>query len=131
MNKLIPIIIIIVLLSLAIAFFAIYRPEIIPNPDIGRNIPVSQVRVISGHEFIVRLSDDSYLNTVLVVNSVPEAHREVVRLFNSEKVAYPSIVLLEELDNSWVVDILFEYEGRNTTLTEWLLNQNLTSGKTG
>lgn len=95
-----------------------------PASDQGRHYDVKKITVLRGDNFDLTLKDGSRVLGKLSVLAVDDAKEKVLDLFNHS--TNPKVVLREKQpDGRWVVEISFQHNGREWTLTEWLQTNGL------
>ena len=134
MNKL-PFIVIFVFLTVAIATTIYVKtrpaspPVTAPFADQGQEYGIAELRVISGHEFSVKLADGRNIHAFLEIKTIPEATKEVVKKVH--KISQCTLFCKSRLENGWLVDILVVEcaetgeSCRRVSLTQWLRDSKL------
>jgi hypothetical protein len=132
MNKL-PFIAFFIFLTVAITVTAYVkmRPasQTIPFVEQGQEYGIAELRVLSGHEFSIKLEDGRNIHAFLEVKTIPEATKEVVQKVH--KVSQCSLLCRSRLENGWLVDILVVEcsdtgeSCRRVSLTQWLQDNHL------
>ena len=89
----------------------------------GQEHRVETIRIQQGHEFEIKIHDLGWIKGVLSRKSPVLAHKLVIELLNSS--TNPRVVLLDELDNSWTVDVKMLVDSQEVSLTSWLDDQGL------
>jgi len=89
--------------------------------------PISEIRVVTGNEFSVKLEDGRLVHAFLSINTPPEATKEVIKKLNMASKSYLKIEKV--LDKGWAVDIIMsECSGtscQEQSLTVWLKESKL------
>ena len=133
MNRL-PFIALFVFLTVAIVttVYVKTRPvatQAVPFADQGQEYGIAELRVISGHEFSVKLADGRNIHAFLEIKTIPEATKEVVKKVH--KISQCTLFCKSRLENGWLVDILIVEcvetgESCNrVSLTQWLRDSKL------
>jgi hypothetical protein len=92
----------------------------------GKKYDVKRISVLSGDYFDIVLKDQKSTRILgkLNVNATQNAKQEVLDLFNH--VTNPKVVLeSKQVDGKWIVNIYFTQDGKEKTITDWLLSKNL------
>ncbi len=119
-------------LALAPIGYYLYQEQVNPNPNyqvfpVEQKFPISAIKVLSGHEFeiLIKLSNGQkqWVHGKLEKTVVADAKDQVIEILN--KVNNPQIVLLQKVINDWIVQISFEYEGKQTNLLQVLSDKQL------
>tara|TARA_Y100000034_G_scaffold43496_3_gene53118 strand:- start:37038 stop:37454 length:417 start_codon:yes stop_codon:yes gene_type:complete len=98
-------------------------PFVIQGLFRGQEYKVETVRVQKGHEFEIKIYDVGWIKGYLSKKTPVLSQKPVIELFNSA--TNPRVVLLEELDNAWAVDIKLTVDGQEIDLMTWLGEQGL------
>lgn len=88
----------------------------------GQEYKIETIRVQQGHEFEIKIYD-GWIKGFLSKKTPVLAEKPVVELINSA--TNPRVVLLEELDNHWTVDIKLTVDRQEINLIDWLNEQGL------
>ena len=89
----------------------------------GQEYKVETIRVQKGHEFEIKLYDIGWIKGVLEEKTPVLSKKPVLELINSSN--NPRVILLEEFDDHWTVDIKLTVDGQEVDLTSWLKSQGL------
>jgi len=92
----------------------------------GKKYDVKRISVLSGDYFDIVLKDQKSTRILgkLNVNATQNAKQEVLDLFNH--VTNPKVVLeSKQVDGKWIVNIYFTQDGKEKTITDWLVSKNL------
>jgi hypothetical protein len=122
-----------VLLGLSLLYVVGQRTNVLPrvNPAqmFSEKYDVKRIDVIEGHEFDLLLRDDGpnagrtyagkRIHARLAINTPKEAKDRVVAHINLS--TGPQVILHEQQEGTWIVDLLFN-EG---SLTDWLNEEGL------
>jgi hypothetical protein len=118
---------IIVILFVAIIVVVIVHPHHSAVTTVSSIHSISEIRVVTGNEFSVKLEDGRLVHAFLAINTPPEATKEVIKKLNAASKSYLKIEKL--LDKSWTVDIIItECNGtmcQEQSLTAWLKKSKL------
>jgi hypothetical protein len=82
--------------------------------------------VLSGDSFDIVLKDQKSTRILgkLNLNATQNAKKEVLDLLNN--VTNPKVVLeSKQVDGKWIVNIYFTQDGKEKTITDWLVSKNL------
>jgi hypothetical protein len=92
----------------------------------GNKYNIKRISVLSGDSFDIVLKDQKSTRILgkLNVNATQNAKQEVLELLNH--VTNPKVVLeSKQVDGKWIVNIYFTQDGKEKTITEWLVSKNL------
>lgn len=89
----------------------------------GREYKIESIRVQQGHEFEIKIYDVGWIKGYLSEKTPILSQKPVIEFFNLA--TNPRVVLIEELDNSWTVDIKLTVDGQEIDLISWLREQGL------
>jgi hypothetical protein len=91
--------------------------------QVGQEHKIEAIRVQKGHEFEIKLYDVGWIKGVLEKKTPALSRKPVIELMNAS--TKPRVILLEELDNLWVVNIKSTVDGQEIDLISWLKSQDL------
>lgn len=91
--------------------------------SVGDTYKIETIRVQQGHEFEIKLYDVGWIKGYLQNKTPALAQKPVIELLNQSK--NPRVVLVEQLDNAWKVEIIVELDGKDVKLLDWLTEQGL------
>ncbi len=92
----------------------------------GKKYDVKRISVLSGDSFDIVLKDQKSTRILgkLNLNATQNAKKEVLDLLNN--VTNPKVVLeSKQVDGKWIVNIYFTQDGKEKTITDWLVSKNL------
>ena len=92
----------------------------------GNKYNIKRISVLNGDSFDIVLKDQKSTRILgkLNVNATQNAKQEVLELLNH--VTNPKVVLeSKQVDRKWIVNIYFTQDGKEKTITEWLVSKNL------
>jgi hypothetical protein len=92
----------------------------------GNKYNIKRISVLNGDSFDIVLKDQKSTRILgkLNVNATQNAKQEVLELLNH--VTNPKVVLeSKQIDGKWIVNIYFTQDGKEKTITEWLVSKNL------
>ena len=92
----------------------------------GNKYNIKRIFVLNGDSFDIVLKDQKSTRILgkLTVNATQNAKQEVLELLNH--VTTPKVVLeSKQIDGKWIVNIYFTQDGKEKTITEWLVSKNL------
>jgi|FreactcultureFD7_1027221.scaffolds.fasta_scaffold02484_4 hypothetical protein len=92
----------------------------------GNKYNIKRISVLNGDSFDIVLKDQKSTRILgkLNVNATQNAKQEVLELLNH--VTNPKVVLeSKQVDGKWIVNIYFTQDGKEKTITEWLVSKNL------
>jgi hypothetical protein len=92
----------------------------------GKKHDVKRISVLSGDSFDIVLKDQKSTRILgkLNLNATQNAKKEVLDLLNN--VTNPKVVLeSKQVDGKWIVNIYFTQDGKEKTITDWLVSKNL------
>lgn len=97
------------------------RGTVLP-PIFHEQAAVQKITVLQGHEFDITFNGRR-IHAYLKVKTPPNAKEKVVLLLN--KARKPQVIVYEKRESGWIVDLVFDYGGSNTSLTTWLRDNKL------
>ena len=92
----------------------------------GNKYNIKRISVLSGDSFDIVLKDQKSTRILgkLNVNATQNAKQEVLELLNH--VTNPKVFLeSKQVDGKWIVNIYFTQDGKEKTITDWLVSKNL------
>lgn len=92
----------------------------------GKKYDVKRISVLSGDSFDIVLKDQKSTRILgkLNLNATQNAKKEVLDLLNN--VTNPKVFLeSKQVDGKWIVNIYFTQDGKEKTITDWLVSKNL------
>lgn len=92
----------------------------------GKKHDVKRISVLSGDSFDIVLKDQKSTRILgkLNLNATQNAKKEVLDLLNN--VTNPKVFLeSKQVDGKWIVNIYFTQDGKEKTITDWLVSKNL------
>ncbi len=92
----------------------------------GKKYDVKRISVLSGDSFDIVLKDQKSTRILgkLNLNATQNAKKEVLDLLNN--VTNPKVFLeSKQVDGKWIVNIYFAQDGKEKTITDWLVSKNL------
>ena len=92
----------------------------------GNKYNIKRISVLNGDSFDIVLKDQKSTRILgkLNVNATQNAKQVVLELLNH--VTNPKVVLeSKQVDGKWIVNIYFTQDGKEKTITEWLVSKNL------
>lgn len=105
-------------------FYRVNHTENFPPVTISHVYKVSQIEVLAGHEFYLRLDNGSKVKAHLRVETPPEARQAMISFINSSR--DPRVVLYDkDKEGFWDADIFVNHDGREFRLVDWLSSNKL------
>jgi hypothetical protein len=96
-----------------------------PKPmEIGEEFKVGAIQILDGHIFYAVLENNEWHELRLTHATKDEATIQIVELLQGAE--QPSVILRRKLGNVWYVDFNLTYQGKRTSLLEWLVEKKLT-----
>lgn len=104
-----------------------FQQSVVEISEIGKEIPVMRIRIISGHEFDLKLEDGRRILGRLTVTTPEgeEVRDKVIDFLNSPGVTHPAVVLLGKLDHAWSIELYLNVGEERVQLTSWLRENGL------
>lgn len=103
----------------------------VPEIQLSQNVEtftVSEITVLAGNEFDLKLDNGKRIHAKLLVNTVPDAKYKVIDYLNS--IQQPRVVILGRQGETWMVDLYVRMESQaslweEVSLTKWLQENEL------
>lgn len=103
----------------------------VPEIQLSQNVEtftVSEITVLAGNEFDLKLDNGKRIHAKLLVNTVPDAKHKVIDYLNS--IQQPRVVILGRQGETWMVDLYVRMESQaslweEVSLTKWLQENEL------
>lgn len=127
MNK--PLVLLLILMGCFLAYSYNAKKKVISIPSIPLigtdRKDISQIKVLSGHEFEITYVDgrSKTIRALLSSRTTDGCKNRVVKFLNSS--SQPKMIILNKMNDIYVVDIVVLFEGKSISLTDWLVDQNL------
>lgn len=107
------------------------NPPTIPEVRVsesGDTYSVTEITVLAGNEFDLKLENGKRIHAKLVVNTVPDAKYRVINYLNETQ--KPRVVILGKQGDTWMVDLHVRMESqaslwKEVSLTNWLKENEL------
>lgn len=91
---------------------------------ICKTFPIQKIKIIEGHLFDIRLSNNQKFLCRLSIKSTSDAKSKVVDLFGHS--SQPKVTLLSKKSNGqWLVKITLMHEKKTINLEHWLIQNGL------
>lgn len=97
----------------------------ITQTQIETKVDVKKITVIDGNTFDLSLNDHNLdrVLAVLPVKATTEAKIKVIDLLNTS--SNPKVILKTKTGDRWLVEIFFNNNGKEHSMSEWLVQNNL------
>lgn len=97
----------------------------ITQTQIEAKVDVKKITVIDGNTFDLSLNDHNLdrVLAVLPVKATTEAKIKVIDLLNTS--SSPKVILKTKTGDRWLVEIFFNNNGKEHSMSEWLVQNNL------
>ena len=94
----------------------------------GDTYSVTEITVLAGNEFDLKLENGKRIHAKLLVNTVPDAKHRVIDYLNQTQ--QPRVVILGRQGDTWMVDLYVRMESQaslweEVSLTNWLKENEL------
>lgn len=93
--------------------------------DLGIEYEVKACKVIDGHRFALCLQGGKWIEGHLTAVSKEHAGAFAVQCMNSATPPVPTVILLRQLGNYWVVDLKLTLDGKRVSMKELLASKGL------
>lgn len=87
----------------------------------GFKYKIESVRVQQPHEFEIKIYDVGWIKGQLREKAPMLARKPVIELFNNA--TDPKVILVEKVDNTWLIDIKLTVNAKEIDLVSWLKEQ--------
>lgn len=107
-----------------IATFQFEQPSLSKSLEPGVTFEVKACRVIDGHRYEMALEGGKHITAHLAVITREQASLFVVEILHKAG-SKPTVTLLRQIDDHWVVDFELTFEGQRAKMTQLLRAKGL------